>query len=324
MAQLVGMYMKSPLKHVVVDTNILGDFLHPSSTKATARANRSQEILNSAVLGNWPLVKIYTPAICIAEAIGIIDKYRFCTWGRELTRDSSLRLSKRQHTAARQVLTKAVATRKIEQLEHEPNHILLAGLVSPINANYQIRRSSNRIRPPMGAADCVIAGMAIHLVSRMGRDSVLLVTGDQRMADVIRKARSIRQNTAESLGLTELARLAGLHWSKDLYPDSINLHRASEDDLRKAFGGWPLPSGVVVEKTRSQLTQNEKSQLLDCWLEVATEYNFTNVDNLPYSEYLEDIRVRFAVRSKVFMLCDEVFRFLLQQRKSTKLPYPER
>lgn len=45
---------------------------------------------------------------------------------------------------ARDTLTEAVRSRTIEQLEHEPGHVLLAGLVSPVNHHYQIRRKGRK------------------------------------------------------------------------------------------------------------------------------------------------------------------------------------
>jgi phosphosulfolactate phosphohydrolase-like enzyme len=190
--------MKDPIRHVVVDTNILGDFLYPNGTKAVKRVERSKILLSAVLNARWPAIKLYTPAICIAEAMGILDKYRFCSWGNDIKKDSSLKLSAADYRSARKVLTDAVGQRTIEQLEHEPTHVLMAGLISPVNSYFQIRRNKRK-KLPMGAADCVIAGMAIHLVSRMGRESALLVTGDQRMADVVRKAGTVKEKTAESL-----------------------------------------------------------------------------------------------------------------------------
>ena len=315
--------MKDPIRHVVVDTNILGDFLYPKSTRATKRVGRSQVLMSAVVNAKWPAIKLYTPAICIAESMGILDKYRFCTWGREVKQDPTLKLSAADYRTARKLLTDAVGQRTIEQLEHEPTHVLLAGLISPVNSHFQIRRNKHRIKPPMGAADCVIAGMAIHLVSRMGRESVLLVTGDQRMADVVRKAEKVKDTTAEKLGLTSLAKSAGLTWNAKLYPKVLNLQRATESELKAAFGGWPLPGSSVVEKSRAELEETERKMLRQAWLEVATEYGITNADNLPYSRELEDIKVRFAIKSSVYLPNDDIFRFLLQQRKAKKLPYPQ-
>ncbi len=321
--------MVDAVRHIVIDTSILGDFLHPRRTKASTRAQRSHMLLAAAINANWPCLRVYTPAICIAEAIGILDSYRFCTWGKELSKNPNLRLSSRSYRTARQTLTDAVKRRKIEQIEHEPTHVLLAGLISPVNNRFQIRRkkrvknsSSPTIKQPMGAADCVIVGMAIHLVSRIGRESVHLVTGDQRMADVLMKAERLKPATAETLGLPSNARAAGLEWSPQLYPSSINLERATDRDLRIAFGGWPLPTKPVVVKKRAELDSGERAELINCWLEVSELSGVTNPDSLPYSAELEDIKVRFAIKTSVYLSNECIFRFLLQQRKAKQLPRP--
>ena len=132
----------------------------------------------------------------------------------------------------------------------------------------------------------------------------------------------LRDATAETLGLKMIAKSAGLTWNSNLYPRVLNLHRAGDSQLRECFGGWPLPSRPVREARRSELTMSQRSQLLGSWLEVATEMGMRNVDNLPYSQAIDDIKVRFAIKSSIHLPNDDIFRFLLQQRKASQLPYP--
>jgi hypothetical protein len=174
----------------------------------------------------------------------------------------------------------------------------------------------------MGATDCVIVGMAIHLVSCVGRNAVRLVTGDQRMADVVKRAERVKPTTAKKLGLTATAQAAGLTRSPTLYPLSVNLEHASLPDLRSAFGGWPLPTKPVTVKQRADLTEEEKDNLTAAWLAVAREAHISNPDSLPYRPELEDIKARFAVKSSVYLSNECIFRFLLRQRKSVHLPRP--
>ncbi len=148
------------------------------------------------------------------------------------------------------------------------------------------------------------------------------VTGDQRMADVVARAGRIKKTTAKSLGLLDVAESLGLTWERQVYPRVLNLQTATDADLKEAFGGWPLPTTKIADTSRSELTEDEKQQLLNSWLEVATEYKMTNPDNLPYSGELEDIKVRFACESSKYLSNDEIFRYLIQQRKRRALPYP--
>ncbi len=314
--------MESPIRHVVLDTNVLSDFLYPERTAAVERATRSTTLLSAVLYANWPCIRIYTPAICIAESMAILDMYHFCTWAREVKANPAIRLSAEMYRKTKSALEIAVRQRKIEQLEHEPNHVLLAGLISPVNSSFQIRRKKRTIKPPMGAADCVIVGMAIHLVSRVGHGAVRLVTGDQRMADVVMRAGRVRSTTAEKLGLTASAEAAGLTWSPTLYPTPINLGQASLSGLRLAFGGWPLPTKPVTMKNRAELTENEKADLIAAWLAVARDARISNPDSLPYRPELEDIKVRFAVKSSTYLTNECIFRFLLKERKAGRLPRP--
>lgn len=319
--------MQDPVRHVVVDANTLGAFLYANSTGSDDLQQRSQTLIGAALHARWPGIKLYTPAICIAEALGVLDKYRFCTWHGPAKNDRTKRLSASDYETARDLFAGAVRSRMIEQLEHEPAHVLLAGLVSPVNQHYQIRRKGSKggkagVKPPMGATDCLIAGMTIHLVSRMGRDAVVLATADQRLADVLQRAEKIKPARAEQLGLVEVAKQAGVVWGPKLYPSVVNLHKATPRQLRDAFGGWPLPINPVVTKRRAALTPQEATTLEDTWVEVAGEYRITDPERLAYSPMLDDLKARFAVAAGVCLSCEDIFRFLLQRRKAGELRRP--
>ncbi len=319
--------MQDPVRHVVVDANTLGAFLYANSTGSANLQQRSQVLIGAALQGRWPGIKLYTPAICIAEALGVLDKYHFCTWHGSAKNDPTKRLSASAYATARDLLTGAVRSRTIEQLEHEPGHVLLAGLVSPVNQHYQIRRKGRKggkagVKPPMGATDCLIAGMTIHLVCRMGRDAVVLATADQRLADVLKKAERVKQDRAEELGMVEVAKQAGLAWGPKLYPSVVNLHKATPRELRDAFGGWPLPTNMVVNKRRAALTPQEAMALEDAWVAVASEYEISDPERLAYSPMLDDLKARFAVASGVCLPNEDIFRFLIQRRKTGQLRRP--
>lgn len=313
--------MVEQTRHLVIDANVLSAFLYGASTNAKNVSERSRILLNAALQANWSGVRLYTPSICIAEAMGVLDKYRFCKWHGAVRKDNGLRLSSVDHAKSRDQLLRAVKERIIEQLSHDSDHVMLAGLVSPINNHYKIR-TGKKVKPPMGAADCLIAGMTIHLINRLGKDSVMLVTADQRLADVLNRARKISESSAQRLGLVDVATQTGLQWNTDLYPSCINLSKASEAELREAFGGWPLPNNPLQRKTQSELTEGEKQSLLESWMTVATRHRMTNPDRLPYAAALQEIRCEFAVRTSVNLASDDVYWFLINMRKAGKLPRP--
>lgn len=144
------------------------------------------------------------PASSVAEAIGVLDKYRHCTWARPVAKNKASRLKPREYEAARALLKGAISNRFIEQVDHEPTHVSLAELISPINQSYQFRRKrgkSHRVKKPMGGADCMIAGIAVLLHRRLGGSHVALATADQRLADVIGKCRRLTEKQADKFGI---------------------------------------------------------------------------------------------------------------------------
>ena len=321
--------MLDPVRHVVVDANILASYFIPSSVNNPVLLQRCNSLLSAGIHARWPGIRLYTPSICIAETMSVIDKYRFCTWAGPLKKNPADQLTTAEYSKARNRLADVVKNRLIERLSHDHEHVLFSGLISPVNNSHQIRRrkagSTKRhdgIKPPMGAADCLIVGLTVHLVSRLGAKSVLLVTADQRLADVTNRAKSIKPQTASKLGLIDAAQQVGLEWSTQLYPTCVNLAKATDSELQKLFGGWPLPEVTFIEKTRGELSDTEKRELANIWLEVARQHGISNPDRLPYSIALEQIRVIFTARFGIYLSSDDVFWVLVNLRKATKLPKP--
>ncbi|MBB02580.1 MAG: hypothetical protein CMJ47_08045 [Planctomyces sp.] len=255
--------------------------------------------------------------------MAILDKYRYCEWGKDIKKNPALRMSDTDYVTARLTLGDAIKTRKIEQLEHEPLHVLMTGLISPVNSYFQMKSTSSKKREPMDATDCLIASMALHLVSRLGNESVLLVTGDKRMSDVVKKAPEVDDKTAEEIGLKSTASEVGIEWSPKIYPRVVNIHSASEDELVAAFGGWPLPQTNLISKTVEELANEEIEQLRESWLAVRAKRPKLTVDNLAYSKELEEIKIDFANRVSVYLPNKDLLRMLLRIRKAGKLKRQE-
>lgn len=313
--------------HIVVDTNILVDYLHPGACMSRRLAERVRVLFDSALVAKWTDVKLHIPAIAVVEAIGTLDKYRFCTWHGPVRNNPSVRLSAAAYKKARQAIHEAVTHRRFEQIEHEPCHVVLSSLVSQVNHIYQYRRKHQRrsareikIRPPMGAADCMIASMAILLGSRVGVESVRLLTADQRLADVMTKCRQLTTWRADRLGLPPIAASVGLNWRPTMYPVTVNLRTARTKDLRAALGGWPLPTTPLRSLPPKQpFGPAEDAAIVSSWINAAADYRLRNPDNLPFHPALQDIRIRVAADHGLDIPAQLIFKRLLTLRKQKKL-----
>lgn len=311
-------------RHVVVDTNLLADYLHPAAARSPRVADRVRVLFDAVLVAKWTDIKVYVPAIAVAEAISVLDKYRFCRWHGPAKKNPAVRLHTAEYKRAQNLLHQAVTKRQLEQIDHEPCHVVLASLLSPVNHIYQYRRKrahSHKVRPPMGSADCMIGGAAILLGSRVGFDKTRLLTADQRLADVMTKCRNLTQWRAAGLGLPPIAEGAGLAWAPSMYPITLNLRTAREKDLRAALGGWPLPTTQLrrLEKA-SAFTELEDHQLVATWVGTASDYGIRNADNMPFHPALQDMRTRLAAHYALDVPNDVIFKRLLALRKRKLLP----
>jgi predicted nucleic acid-binding protein len=318
--------MDDPRRHVIVDANLLIYYLHPESADTITVRDRCRVLFDSVLTAKWSGIRLYVPAISVAEAIGVLDKYRFCTWSGPVKGHPSRRLSSPEYRMARRRLLEAIRIRQLEQIDHEPTHVSLASLISPVNQIFQFRRhrgAGHKVKRPMGAADCLIVGMAVLLQRRLGAEQVVLATADQRMADVVTKCRSLTEARAETLGIKATAEAVGIAWSDKAFPMVVNIRDARMPELRSVFLGWPLPTSTGTTKGHSELTAADEEHLGQVWQRVAGRHGVTNPDSIPHTPTICELRTEFAARSGVEMTCREIFLALLGMRKAKCLPKPK-
>jgi len=253
-------------KHVLIDANVLAAYIEPKTHRNPKVHELSRDLLSSVLEYEWPIVQLYTPTICIAETQCVLDKHRHCHWHGP-AKKREYRLTKKEYLDGLSALESLIDSRRLMRLDMSHDHLLASSLVSVVNARYQYRRSSgkakkgkadkSRIKPPMGTADCLIAGMAIDLAIRIGSENVVMFMADKRLYDVIQACSTLSNERARLLGLNELATRLNTKWSKSLYPEAVYLPKASEADLVRAFGGWPLPARKIRTKEKASLTVNE-------------------------------------------------------------------
>jgi len=88
----------------------------------------------------------------------------------------------------------------------------------------------------MRTFDHLILAMGIHLVRIHERDSVVILTGDNRIADIARRSQTIPAASAKKLGLTVTARWLGLTWTPDIYPKVLNLGKSKKTEMLNTLG----------------------------------------------------------------------------------------
>lgn len=309
-------------RHLVIDTNVLLAWLTPKAHENAQVVERSTAILRAVSNRWWPDVRLLTSSVCIAEAQGVLDKFRLCTWSR---RNAVVkpRLSDTEYRHCSNRLAEIYKRQEFTCVETAPDIVSASGVVSLVNQKYQFRRrtkkSKARIRQPMGGADCLVVATAIIMEQRIHPSVVYLVTADQRMADVCRKARQISASQADSLGLIRRCRSAGLTWNKDLFPRPLLLQDATADDLRECLTAWPLPdrSSKDVSDTE-RMSRGAQDCLVGLYAEVKSRTRI-GVEKLPYSIEINQMRSDLACQYGCLLTNRQIFETLQRWRKKGEL-----
>jgi predicted nucleic acid-binding protein len=257
-------------KHVLIDANVLVAYLDKKTHRSEKVHKRSQCLLDSVLSHGWPAIQLYVPSICVAETQCVLDRHRYCDWYGS-SKDPAYRLTKKEYVTATKKLDDLLLNRDLIQIELHRDHVHAASLVSIVNAKYQYNRrrkkkvqgkknvSKKQIKGPMGAADCIIMGMAIDLALRVGIDDVSVVTADTRLADVVSKCRKLGVETAKNLGLDDVASRIGESWSQELYPCAIHLEKLRTMIWQQHLAAGLCPS-ELFEKKHQQSSRKEKNE----------------------------------------------------------------
>lgn len=183
----------------------------------------------------------------------------------------------------------------------------------------------SQIKPPMGATDCLIVAITMTLGWRLHPSPVLLVTSDQRQADVLLKCRQLSKKCESDpklrdLGLPEAAAKLKQPWNERLYPGPLHLAQAKDQEIVEWLNGtWPPPSRYCEEVAScDELTEKQKRQLKKVFFEVNDETN-VSVDSLPSEDAVNTIQVRLADATGKVVPCQEIYRELQRWRKAGTL-----
>jgi hypothetical protein len=103
----------------------------------------------------------------------------------------------------------------------------------------------------MGTFDHLIIAMGIHLAHIHGNDKVVVVSADDRLADILAKCKStIKPATRRKLKMDIAEGLTGRSFAPELFPCHLNLKRCKNKEIAAVFGEWPLPVSKVPKTYR--------------------------------------------------------------------------
>jgi len=224
--------------HVLVDACVAAAHYAPKSTAGANLRVRAARLF----AGSSPdmTVKLLMPNFCIAEVFAVFEKYRWGrTWNKQVKADHAL--TPRQFNASRAAFRKAIHNgAEILPVDLNRYHILAVDLVSPVNNAYKIKRDRGRKKnvSPAKTYDMLIVAMGVWLKHQFGGDDLTVVTGDQRLAAVVERAKSAKLGVAIKRHLTSVANDMGLIYSPELYPKVVDLTHASKAELNQRFPNW--------------------------------------------------------------------------------------
>jgi hypothetical protein len=294
--------MRDTVRHVVVDTSVLAAAFVPSSTDSQVVRDVIDGIFACSQSG-WPAIRLYVPAICVAKTLGVFDKLRF--------KDRTL--GQTEYAVARSALERFVGDRHYHQLDQQPRHVFATGLVSPINYSLSGRQGRH-----MGAADCLVAGMAVLLGHQVGVEDVLLLTADSHMAKVMARAAQLTATEADGMGIADIAAKVGVSpWSPGIYPGCLNVRETQEAQLREAFLGWPLPSSPC--RGREATGPEDKAAIWALYQTIRREHGFRGREKLLSSPALDELRTRIACQRGLNLSAAQVYEVVAAVEKSPTL-----
>lgn len=222
--------------YVLLDACVAAAHFAPKTTHSANLRNRATTLITGGAPGTD--VRFVIPNFCIAEVFAVFEKYR---WGKTWNKHVKVALTPAEFSLARASFGAAIHNgASILQVELDRYHILCVDLISPVNNAYKIKRDRTNKKnvTPAKAYDMLLVAMGIWLQHQYGPDSFTIVTGDERLAAVVERARSAKLGRPIKQHLGSAATSLGLIYSPSLYPTVINLTQARKSELTSRFPSW--------------------------------------------------------------------------------------
>ena|SRR2546426_2671927 len=185
----------------LLDANVTATYYLARSMKSDRAVERIRNIVDS-VRTKGSDHFLYIPNICIAEVFSVLMKYAFGKWNPHVKKSEAGTINKRIYQKLIEQFQDDIHNgRVLYQYELSRYHILAQDLVAPIDHYYQHTRGPKR-HVPMGTFDHLYIAMGIHLAHVHGAQKVVLLTADDRIADIVgRCRRGIPENIVRKLKL---------------------------------------------------------------------------------------------------------------------------
>ncbi len=226
--------------YFIVDANIVAGYYLPQSLNTQKERDKVKLIFKYFKKNK---IFVYIPNICIAETFNVFAKYSFGKWNRQIKKTKPI--DTRTYLKIVKKFENDIHNGKfLYHYELNRYHILNSGFISPIDNHYQyskrkskkLSKTKNNVKP-MGTFDHLIISMAMELVHIHGKENVCLISLDSRLTNILKICnKGIPKNIIEKLKLKNIAsRVRGKEFSKNIFPNCLNLKTCSKDDLDKYF-----------------------------------------------------------------------------------------
>ena len=178
-------------------------------------------------------------------------KHSFASWNRSVKGTIDTRVYK---SLVKQFQADIHNANLIYHYELSRYHVLGVNLVAPVDHYFQFSRQVNGKKKnlvPMGTFDHMIISMGIQLTKIHGQGNVAIVSGDDRLINILKKCRTkIPEATIKKLRLDQCESLVGIPFKPEVFPVPLNLKDATSVELEKFFGCWPLKVGKIPKHYR--------------------------------------------------------------------------
>jgi len=226
--------------YCLFDSSVIAAYYCPSTTRSKKLVKRARNLIESVRSGESKHF-FYIPNFCIAETFSVFMKYAYSNWNR--SRNSGSLHGKTHNMIRAQFQNDIHNAHLFYHYELNRYHILAINLVAPIDHHYKLyRKKKKRGQNPAGTFDQLIIAMGLHLVKIHGRNNVVIITADDRLARIVDKCRlPIPISARNRLKLKDAAILTGIPFKPESFPLVMNMAKITKTKLKETFGAWPLP-----------------------------------------------------------------------------------
>lgn len=224
---------------MLLDANVIAGYYLPQATtpRIHQRMHELCKAMRTVGRAEKPFV-LFVPNFCVAEVFNVFRKYRFGKWNPKVKKTGGAISKEKYEKIYSQFQRDIHKGRLFYHYELSRYHLLNTALISPIDQHYAYERQRGREKPnpsPMSTLDLLIVGIGIELVRLHGNDSVFMLTDDDRIWQIVKRAGAMRENTVKRLGLNSASNLVGRRFSPKLFPKVVHLRKTSQAEFKELF-----------------------------------------------------------------------------------------